>query len=233
MDDFKITHTPCEVEFVGKLGTDLTVVNAARVSFGQTSTELTERDRKLIGFLAREQHYSPFRHCMIQVRIKAPEMTLRQAMKHVVGIEVTSAHPTKDHAWSEISTRYKVMDTVYVPPVWHAQHPSAKQCAAEPLDPDAQHQASEVMRSALHSVGSAYKALLALGVAREEARQILPLSFITEVFWTASLQAVHHFVDLRSDPHAQTEIRELAGMLDDLCTREFPVAYAALKAKRE
>lgn len=153
--------------------------------------------------------------------------------KHVVGCEATSTHPTKDHAWSEISGRYKVLDEVYVPLVWHAQHASAKQCAADPLDPNVQRQASEVMRTALHSVSSAYKAMLALGVAREEARQILPLSFVTEVFWTASLQAVHHFVELRADPHAQTEIRELAGRLDDLCTREFPVAYAALKAQKE
>lgn len=229
--EFAITHTACDVEFIAKLGTDLTVVNAARVSFGRASQELNDADKKLIGYLAREQHYSPFRHCMLQLRIKAPEFIMRQLYKHCVGIEATSTHPTKDHAWSEVSGRYKVLTEIYLPQVWHTQHPSAKQCSGEPLE---EHQAyvSETMEETMKQLWSTYNSMIELGVAREEARMILPLCFMSEVIWTASLQAVHHFVELRLDPHAQQEIRELAGILDAICTREFPVAYAALSKGR-
>lgn len=222
-----VTHTACEVEFLAKLGTDLTVVNAARVSFGRSSEELCDADRKLMGYLAREKHFSPFRHCMIQVRMKAPEFILRQLFKHCVGIEATSTHPTKDHAWSEISGRYKVLNEVYLPTVWHRQHPTARQCSGEEYnDPNL---IAAIALESVQKTWAAYHAMLESGVAREEARMILPLCFMSEVIWTASLQAVHHFVVLREDAHAQREIRELAGLLDAICAREFPVAYAALK----
>jgi thymidylate synthase (FAD) len=224
--DLRVVHDACEVEFISKLGTDLTVVNAARVSFGKASEELTDRDKKLIGYLAREQHFSPFRHCMIQVRIKVPEFVARQLYKHCVGIECTSTHPTKDHAWSEVSTRYKVMHEVYIPRIWHRQHPTAKQCSGD------EHTESEAIKlmanETIQNIWTAYHKMLDKGVAKEQARMFLPLSFMTEVIWTASLQAVHHFVVLRKDPHAQKEIRDLADILDTICTREFPVAYAAL-----
>ena len=95
------------VELIGYLGDDLTVVNAARVSFGKEKKELEEKDKILMRYLVDNKHYSPFRHNILQLRISAPEYVLRQLYKHIVGIETSSAYPTKDHAWSELSLRYR------------------------------------------------------------------------------------------------------------------------------
>ena len=94
------------IEVVDTLGDDLTPVNAARVSFGGRSKTFEEKDRRLSKFLIKHKHFSPFRHQHVMMIIKAPEFVMRQWYKHVVGIETTSTHPTKDHAWNEISGRY-------------------------------------------------------------------------------------------------------------------------------
>lgn len=224
---FVFTNNPVQVELVDKLGTDLTVVNAARVSFGKKHDTVTAQDEKLIGFLAREKHYSPFRHCMLQFRIRVPEFVARQAYKHVVGIEGTSTYPTKDHAWNEVSGRYKPYDTIYVPPEWYVQHPSAKQCSGDKHGN--QSMVAEVYHQAIDQSLKAYAELLAQNVAKEQARMLLPLTIMTEYVWTASLQAVHNFVQLRDAPHAQKEIQQLARELDALAAQEFPIAYKALK----
>ena len=93
------------IEVVDVLGDDLTPVNAARVSFGGRSKEFTDKDRRLSKFLIKHKHFSPFRHQHVMMIIKAPEFVMRQWYKHVVGIETTSDHPTKDHAWNERSGR--------------------------------------------------------------------------------------------------------------------------------
>ena len=109
------------VEVIDKLGSDLTVVNSARVSFGKKKQEFTERDRVLVRYLAENKHYSPFRHIIVQFHVKAPEFVMRQWYKHVVGIETSSSYPTKDHAWNEISGRYVPVNDFYIPEKWRAQ----------------------------------------------------------------------------------------------------------------
>ena len=94
------------VEVVDSLGSDLTVVNSVRVSFGKRKKKWDKSDEKLVNYLAKHKHYSPFRHLQIQFHIKAPEFVMRQWYKHIVGIETTSNSSTKDHAWNEISGRY-------------------------------------------------------------------------------------------------------------------------------
>jgi thymidylate synthase (FAD) len=118
-----------EVELLGVFGTDLTVVNAARVSFGNRKSSLSNEDIKLTGYLADNKHYSPFRHIMIRFRIKAPEFVMRQLYKHIVGIEVTASYPTKDHAWNEISGRYKPVEDFYYPTEWRKQSKNNKQAS--------------------------------------------------------------------------------------------------------
>lgn len=226
-----ITPVPFEVQFVDKLGNDSRVVDAARVSFGATrfesNHELNDKDVKLIHYLAREKHYSPFRHCMLVLRIKCPEFVARQMYKHCVGIEGSTA-PVKDTAWNELSGRYRVLTEVYVPPVWHSQHASAKQCSADPLPELQQNSIREQVYTHHENTWKLYQDLLERGVAKEEARTILPLSFMTEFVWTASLQAVQNFVILRKDPHAQREIQLLAAEIERIATGEFPVAFSAL-----
>lgn len=228
--EFKHTTDPFELELINVMGTDLTIVNAARISFGKRQNNpLTESDKKLINYLAREQHYSPFRHCMLQFRIRAPEFVMRQAYKHVVGCEWTSVHPTKDHAWNEVSGRYKPYDTMYVPKVWYNQHSKAKQCSGEPLSSSSQGIVHTIYDKCMETIQSSYKKLLEMGVAREQARMVLPMTIMTEVIWTASLQAVFHFIMLRDSPHAQEEIRLLARAIRCILAEKFPHALEALE----
>ena len=103
------------IEVVDYLGSDLTVVNSARVSYGKRKTIYEDEDRKLVRFLAKYKHYSPFRHMVVQFHVKAPECVMRQWYKHVVGIETSSSSSTKDHAWNEISGRYVPVKDFYRP----------------------------------------------------------------------------------------------------------------------
>ena len=223
---FTFTNSPFEVELVDKLGSDLTVVNSARISFGSRHQKLTKGDEKLINFLAHEKHYSPFRHCMLQLRIKAPEFVLRQAYKHAVGIEATSTYATKDHAWNEISGRYKPYNEIYVPPEWYVQHKTAKQCSAGPhVD---QERIGSIYMEGIQANLATYEKLLEEGISKEQARMLLPLTFMTEVVWTTSLQAIQNFVVLRDSEHAQKEIRQLAQEVRRIAEETFPVAFKAL-----
>ena len=103
------------IEVVDSLGNDLTVVNSARVSFGKRKKKWDKSDERLVRYLAKYKHYSPFRHLQVQFHIKAPEFVMRQWYKHVVGIETTSSSSTKDHAWNEISGRYVPVEISTIP----------------------------------------------------------------------------------------------------------------------
>ena len=211
---FKRTREPCQVRLCAVMGTDATAVDAARISFRDqdldSDRDLTQRDTRLLKYLIDNEHTSPFRHMHFTFYIKAPEFVMRQLYKHVVGIETTAGAAYKDHGWSEVSGRYKEMNEIYVPKTWHTQHKSSKQCSAGPLDAQSQDGANFVYNKALNMIETAYFSLLEAGVSKEEARMVLPLSFMTEVIWTPSLQAVMHFIRLRDDPHAQHEIQVLA-----------------------
>ena len=214
-----------EVELIDTLGNDLTVVNSARVSFGNRKTDFDKKDKVLMSYLAENKHYSPFRHILFQFRIKAPEFVLRQWYKHVVGIETTSSYPTKDHAWNEISGRYKPVEEYYYPAKWRAQSSDNKQ-ASEGLVDD-QFGADAAFKLGLDACLKAYEDLLEIGVAKEQARIILPLNQYTEVYWTASFQAVANFIELRDHNHAQYEIREYAKILSEISQKEFPETHKA------
>lgn len=216
------------VEEVDHLGSDLTVVNAARVSFQSVSHEFTQKDARLVSYLAKHKHYSPFRHCMIQFKLTLPEFAARQFYKHVVGAECTSTHPTKDHAWNEMSGRYKAYEDVFIPSTWFSQHELAKQCSGPPLEPRAQDHATAKYQEMMERLWATYEECLALGMAKEQARMMLPMSIMTEVVWTASLQAIQNFVALRNADDAQTEIRTLAQQMDAIAKARFPISYTAL-----
>ena len=208
------------VEIIDHLGSDLTVVNSARVSYGKRKTKYEDEDRKLVRYLAKHKHYSPFRHMIVQFHIKAPEFVMRQWYKHVVGIETTSSYPTKDHAWNEISGRYVPVEEYYVPSIWRQQSEDNKQASAGEID--AQEKASEKYHSALQIINHYYNSLLNLGVAKEQARVLLPLAAYTEVYWTASFQAIMNFIELRDEPTAQWEIRQYAQTLKRIMLDIYP-----------
>jgi len=208
------------IEVVDHLGTDLTVVNSARVSFGKRKTTYTEADRILVRFLAENKHFSPFRHLIVQFHIKAPEFVMRQWYKHVVGIETTSSHPTKDHAWNEISGRYVPVTDYYEPSNWRKQSEDNRQASEGSIEN--QEEANRIFRNGMSHLTDLYQGLLDLGVAKEQARIMLPLNIYTEIYWTASYQAIMNFIDLRDEPHAQWEIREYALAIKDFMLELFP-----------
>lgn len=196
------------LEILDKLGNDLTVVNSARVSFGKRKTEYSDGDRKLVKFLVKHKHWSPFRHIIVQFHIKAPEFVMRQWYKHVVGIETTSSSMTKDHAWNEISGRYVPVTDFYRPDNWRAQSDNNKQASEGSIEN--QDEAAKIFDDIMLSITGAYDKLMDLGVAKEQARLILPLNQYTEVYWTASFQAIMNFIELRDESTAQWEIRQYA-----------------------
>lgn len=215
-------HNHGEVQLKDWMGSDVDVINAARVSFGKEVTELSEKDKKLMKYLAANSHDSPFRHIMVKLRIKAPEFVMRQMYKSVVGIEGTSNSPTKDHAWNEISQRYVQVSDTFIPEKWRAQSEDNKQASSGTIHD--QKMASLIYEQTLEHIRWSYETLIDMGVAKEQARMILPLSIYSEVIWTASFQALMNFVRLRDHDHAQEEIRDYAVIIKDICSGLFPVA---------
>lgn len=219
------------VELLDKMGSDLTTVESARVSFNRGAAELGERERKLITYLAEHEHTSPFRHAQLMLRFKAPLFVARQLWKHIVGI--TPEFDLEDRfsgfsggyvatGWNEASGRYvELQDEFYVPEVWRAQSASNKQGSAGPLADQAA--AAAAYEQGLAAAYAAYGQLRELGVAKEQARVVLPQSIYTQWIWTGSLQAFLHVVDLRVKPDAQWETQQYGLALRQIVSEHFPV----------
>ena len=211
------------IEVVDSLGNDLTVVNSARVSFGKRKTKWDKGDERLVRYLAKYKHYSPFRHLQVQFHVKAPEFVMRQWYKHVVGIETTSNGSTKDHAWNEISGRYVPVEEFYIPEIWRKQSKDNKQASEGVLESENNGRAKHYYNTALSTTINMYNRLITdLGVAKEQARVILPLSQYTEVYWTASFQAIMNFIELRNEKTSQIEIQEYAKAMLKITHDTFP-----------
>ena len=210
------------IEVVDKLGDDLTPVNAARVSFGSNIETFEEKDRRLSKFLIKHKHFSPFRHQHVMMILKAPEFVMRQWYKHVVGIETTSSSVTKDHAWNEISGRYIPVQEYYYPEVWRKQSDDNKQASEGELDDLQQKRMSLVYNTFMNQVEMAYESMVNAGMAKEQARIVLPLSQYTLVYWTASFQSIMNFIELRDEPTAQWEIQQYAKALKEIMLDIFP-----------
>ena len=210
------------IEVIDSLGNDLTVVNSARVSFGKRKEKFDKSDERLVRYLAKHKHYSPFRHLQVQFHIKAPEFVMRQWYKHVVGIETTSNSSTKDHAWNEISGRYVEVEDFYIPEVWRKQSKDNKQASEGQLDEEHNSRAKWYYQVALNTTKGLYDKMLVMGVAKEQARAMLPLSQYTEVYWTASFQAIMNFIELRNEKTSQWEIQEYAKVMLDLMKDVYP-----------
>ena len=201
------------------------VDTTARVSMANDTQRRTDDERaRLATYLATHHHMSPFRHSVITLCVEAPEFVARQWYKHIVGAEYTF----KDSPWNEVSMRYVVMDDVYMPSEWHQQAPKKKQGAS-----DVVHENSDVMRiayeEAVRTAVQTYNLMIECGVAREEARMVLPLSVKTRFYWTASLQALAHFVALRSAPDAQSHIRRYAEAVEAICVEHFETVWEVLR----
>jgi thymidylate synthase (FAD) len=200
------------LELVRISGSDLDVVNAARVSYGKTATQLTERDKKLIKYLMEHKHTSPFEHNQLSFRVKAPIFVQRQWMRH------------RMNSYNEISYRYvKSSLEFYTPALWRIQDPVNKQGS---IGGTANEAFTERYQAALKQSAAAYEFLIEQGVAREQARGLLPLATYTEFFFTCNLHSLMHFMKLRLHAGAQFEIRRYAQGLLLLAEPHFPVSLA-------
>ena len=194
------------VKLLDVMGSPLSVVNSARVSMGRVSDELSEDDWRLINYLWSHEHTSPFRHMQLQFHIKAPIFVLRQWMKHQVGC-----------AWNEISGRYVQFNhEAWEPSQWRQGSASIKQGSAGAMEDDAALSAQLIYQRSVEQAFKNYEELLSLGVAKEQARTVLPLSLMSECYWSCSLHALIHFLSLRLDQHSQAEIRHYASAVRDL-----------------
>ena len=202
------------VRLVDVMGSDLSVVNAARISFANESRTFEARDTKLISYLWSHRHTSPFRHASVQIHLRAPLFVLRQWMKHQVGC-----------AWNEVSGRYVKFDAqFYHPDEWREQHESNKQGSKGAIR--GQDEASALYKESLDLALERYHQLLERGVCKEQARMLLPLSLYSECYWTVSLQALMHFLELREDRHSQWEIQEYARAVREITTPHFPICLS-------
>ncbi len=209
---------------------DLSVVNAARVSFGKRKESLDESDAKLIRYLARHRHMSPFRHMQFTFVIHTSEVVCRQLYKHQVGCAFTSGEMREAATvWNEISGRYvKFEEEFHQVEYFRRQHESNKQASLPDEIIERNDEAVAIFQDAIKSSYESYEKLLALGACREQARMVLPVSFMNTLVWTASLEAVANFIRLRDHEGAQWEIRKLALAIKDLITPICPVSIKAL-----
>jgi len=207
------------VQILEVMGNDLTVVNAARVSFSKESSKLVEGDVKLIKYLTRNHHISPFFHPQIRMRLKMPIFVAREWFRHTIGF-----------ARNEVSRRYVDSEPeVYMPTELRERDSNVKQ-GSKNESIESNDSVALIMRKAMEVSVSTYNSMLAANVAPEVARGVLPQSMYTEFIETGSLYAYARLCKLRLDPHAQLEIRLYADAIDKQMVAHFPVSWAALMA---
>lgn len=215
------------VRLVDVMGSDLSVVNAARASFAKESRELAEKDRRLIRFLWEHSHTSPFRHAFMTFEVKAPLMVARQWWRYVVGSDHTM------DAWNEASRRYITLEPeFYVPQVWRSAPAHRKQGSGGALPGDVSAALAEELQRIVEAGMAAYDRALEMGVAPEQARLFLPAyALYTTWRWSASLQSVLHFLSQRLADDAQLEIREYARAVYTLARPHFPTVFEVVFGK--
>ena len=250
-----------KVQLVDYMGSDLSVVNSARVSFNkkseQESTEikkidfygsgetlvtlptLNKRDEKLIRYLARHNHWTPFAHTCITFHIKAPMFVARQLQKHQIGL-----------VWNEVSRRYiKEEPEFYIPEEWRYQAENVKQGSSDEFikDDDLDKKIRTEYTSEYswednliptpfqitEESKSIYNVLLDIGICAEQARMVLPQNTYTEWYWTGSLFAFARVCKLRCAKDTQKESRDVANQIFDLCSEVYPVSWKYLMEKKE
>ena len=203
---------------------DISVVNAARVSFARQSSDLHEelsgKDKGLIGFLMRERHGTPFEHNAFRFHIKCPLFVAREWFRHRIG------------SFNEFSARYsEVPDEFHVPFPEHIRTQAGKPGAYmfEQIDPNDPRVSMAI--TAINSNNNAsyrlYREMVEQGIAKEVARMVLPVSMFTQFYWTVNARALMNFLSLRTDKNAQMEIREYAAAVEELFKDAMPVTYQA------
>jgi thymidylate synthase (FAD) len=201
-------------QLIDSMGTDLSVVNAARVSFAKESNEFSDKDAKLINYLAKHNHWSPFGHASMQFRIKAPIFVARQLVKHQVGL-----------VWNEVSRRYVDDEPeFYIPSEWRLKADDKKQGSSDET-------IEYNLGSTLEFVKTTYQNMLRANIAPEMARMILPQNLYTEWYWSGTLMAFARVCNLRCKPDTQMETQLIANEIDLKSRELFPISWKALRSE--
>lgn len=209
------------VRLDGCLADDLSVVNAARVSFARRRAEMSEADEGLVRFLLRERHGTPFEHNAFRFHVRCPIFVAREWMRHRIG------------SYNEFSMRYaEAKDDFYVPAAEDVRTQVGKPGAYtfEQVPAELAEETRATLDAQYRGAFAAYQALVEKGVAREVARSVLPVGIYTEFFWTVNARALMNFVSLRNAETAQREIRRFAEAVEELFAERMPVTHAAFVA---
>ena len=209
-------HTDGFVRLDDAMADDLSVVNAARVSFGTRREAMDERDEGLIGFLMRERHGTPFEHNAFRFHVRCPIFVMREWIRHRVG------------SFNELSGRYaKIDDAFYVPALEDVRTQVGKPGAYtfESVPMELAEKTRGTIEESYRASYAAYEAMLADGVAKEVARSVLPVGIMTEFFWTLNARSLMNFLSLRNQEHAQREIRRYAEAVEALFETQMPVTH--------
>ncbi len=219
------------VRLVDTMGSDLSVANAARASYAKESKEISPSDARLIDFLAKENHMSPFRHAFATFEFKAPLMVARQHWKYVVGSDHTM------DSWNESSRRYITMEPEFYVPKnneWRMAPENSKQGSGGPIDPWTGSILTENLIKYVEQGEAIYNLALESGVAPEQARLMLPAYGMYVIYrWSCSLQSVCLFLNQRLEHDSQYEIREYAKAVYQLIAPVFPVTINCLVHKND
>ena len=210
-----------KVKLIDHMGSDLSVVNAARVSFATKHEEFKEeQDEKLIRYLAKHGHWSPFAHCSMQFHVRAPVFVARQLVKHQVGL-----------SWNEVSRRYVDNEPeFYIPDTWRGSAENKKQGSSDKsININSRERLIDEYQSTLRRAKWTYEYLLRRGVCPEQARMVLPQAMMTEWYWSGTLYAFSRVCNLRCKPDAQLETQFIANQIDELAEELFPVSWKALR----
>ena len=203
------------------LASDLAVVNAARVSFNQSSDEMTERDAGRIRFLMRDRHGSPFEHGYFRFIVKAPLFVVREHHRHRAG-----------HSYNEWSGRYSRLEPeFYVPDFVRTQVGKPGAYSFDPVDDETRETARREITAQAERAFATYERLLEQGVAKEVARSVLPLATYTKYLWSCNPRSLMHFCSLRNHDAAQYEIRQYAAAAESFLARHMPVTHEAFVAR--
>ncbi|MGH3015148.1 MAG: FAD-dependent thymidylate synthase [Gaiellaceae bacterium] len=200
------------------MASDLSVVNAARVSFARRKEEMDDADRGLVRFLLRDRHGTPFEHNAFRFHVRAPIFVAREWFRHRVG------------SFNEFSMRYaRATDDFYVPAADDVRTQVGKpgSYSFDPVEPEVAETTREELRAVYETAFAAYERLVELGVARELARSVMPVGAYTEFYWTVNARSLMNFVSLRAAETAQREIRRYAEACERFLAEEMPVTYQA------
>lgn len=216
-----------QLALIDSMGNSLSIVNDARQSFEAKSESFSEKDGKLLNYLAREHHTSPFRGVVFKWYVKAPLFVARQWWKHTIA----STYVDDQLGWNEKSYRYCGANDAefYIPLTFYEQGKTNRQASGDPLGSRAQKVAVALYTEALQVATAAYEGLICAGISKEQARAVLPAALYTSFCWTCSLQALLHFISLRMGDGAQGEIIDYAKSLLYLAKPVAPEAFQAFE----